>query len=77
VSPYKTERLDQVFHILKVNAIFKTLWAAKRMQFHRDETERACDGAAKTRGTWVPNVKRSTSNIQHPTSNSASVRALQ
>jgi hypothetical protein len=33
-------RLDQVFHILEIYASFKTLRAAERVQFHRDEMER-------------------------------------
>src|SRR5437016_1253167 len=41
-------RVDQVFHILEIDASFKTLRAAKRVQFHRDEMERTWNEEVKT-----------------------------
>src|SRR5438552_9391843 len=49
-------RLDQVFHILKIDATLKTLRASERVQFHRDEMQRAWNDKAET----VPDVAAAT-----------------
>ena len=46
----------QVFHILKIDATLKTLRASERVQFHRDEMQRAWNDETET----VPDVAAAT-----------------
>ena len=45
-----------MFHILKIDATLKTLGASERVQFHRDEMQRAWNDEAET----VPDVAAAT-----------------